>query len=404
MKHWNIVLRDGTTTKREWSLWTSDALAVGSHPRCGVVLPAPAAAREAVFEHDGSCQLPWGLLEVREDTELHAARWREARERIAMARAREWELPGSERETLRRTVLGGLGLLAALGVLGMRWIGDLPDPPEEIPGLETVVELLPPAPPVPPPPPTPDRPTPDRLATAPDPVPSPQAGGSTETRTQAWPPNSPASVMQGSVLDRISTDADGLVGEVVDPDEHNAADVILAGNGGHMRQGDRGGRSGGGDGDRMAAVGGWEIGVGGRSGRGPGDGSRRGPLSQGTRSVGPVGGTASIDPPRPTDIELAGEAGTRSQESILRVIRSHIGGFRYTYDKALRDNPALGGRISLRFTIAPAGQIVAIEILASTTGDAALDEEIREKARRMTFDPIERGNVTVSYAFVLDRQ
>jgi len=40
----------------------------------------------------------------------------------------------------------------------------------------------------------------------------------------------------------------------------------------------------------------------------------------------------------------------------------------------------------------------------SNTGDTELDEEILDKARRMKFEAIEKGNVTVTYAFILDRQ
>jgi TonB family protein len=101
---------------------------------------------------------------------------------------------------------------------------------------------------------------------------------------------------------------------------------------------------------------------------------------------------------------LGGESGSRSPESILRVIRSNIGGFQYSYQKYLRDNPNLGGKISLKFTIRPSGDIVEITIVSSNTGNGTLDEEIKDKARRMKFDQIEKGNVTVTYAFVLDKQ
>jgi len=216
----------------------------------------------------------------------------------------------------------------------------------------------------------------------------PNAGGATESRTVAFSPSSPASVMRSSVMDQVP---DGMMGELADPNEANAIDVILAGGGGHVyKKGERAG----GDGDRMAGVAGQGLGAGGRSG-----------LGVGRMRVGVANGTvrASIAPPKPTDIELGGEAGSRSPESILRVIRSHIGGFRYSYEKALRNNPNLGGKITLKFTIAPSGDIVAIEIVSSNTGDAALDTEIKDKAHRMKFDSIERGNVTVTYAFVLDK-
>lgn len=111
-----------------------------------------------------------------------------------------------------------------------------------------------------------------------------------------------------------------------------------------------------------------------------------------------------IRPPRPNDVVLDQAQGSRSPESILRVIRENIGGFKYTYQKYLRNSPELGGMISLQFTIAPSGDIIAIKVAKSNTGDAGLDTDIMDKARRMKFDQIEKGNVTVTYAFVLDRQ
>jgi len=216
------------------------------------------------------------------------------------------------------------------------------------------------------------------------------AGGATECRSVSFAPSSPASVMSSSVLSRASDD---LMGQDVDPSSSNMVDVILAGGGGHVYK--KGERATPGGADRMAPVSGQGLGAGSRSGFG-----------QGRMLVGTGNGVAikgTILPPKPSDIELGGEVGTRSPESILRVIRQHIGGFRYSYQKALRSNPNLGGKISLKFTIAPSGDIVAIEFVSSNTGDTAFDTEIKEKARRMKLDAIERGNVTVTYAFALDK-
>jgi len=131
-----------------------------------------------------------------------------------------------------------------------------------------------------------------------------------------------------------------------------------------------------------------------------------GKLRQGTEN-GTGGGLAMrarVTPPKPTDIDMGGDAGTRSSESILRVIRQNIGGFRYVYEKFLRDNPNLGGKISLRFTIAPSGDILQIAVVASNTGNDAMDDNVKEQAKKMKFDSIDKGNVTVTYAFLLDRQ
>jgi TonB family protein len=74
------------------------------------------------------------------------------------------------------------------------------------------------------------------------------------------------------------------------------------------------------------------------------------------------------------------------------------------YEKYLWDNPNLGGKISLKFTIAPSGDIVGISLVASNTGDEKLDASLVDQAKRMKFEQIEKGNVTVTYAFLLDKQ
>jgi hypothetical protein len=104
-----------------------------------------------------------------------------------------------------------------------------------------------------------------------------------------------------------------------------------------------------------------------------------------------------IPPPEPRDIMLINDSGFRSTESILRIIRQHIGGFRYSHEKALREHPRVHGDILLEFTIAPSGDIVALHVVRSTTKSPSLDDDIKEKARRMKFDVIERGNATVQY-------
>jgi Ca-activated chloride channel homolog len=153
----------------------------------------------------------------------------------------------------------------------------------------------------------------------------------------------------------------------------NVVDAILAGGGGTMSKGKMA------SGDRMSGRGGVGFGFGGTSNR--------------TR----------ISPPKPMDMELGGETGVRTPESILRVIRQHLGGWNYTCQKYLREHPDVTGKISLKFTIAASGDIVAIQVVASTTGAAELDEAIRDKARRMKFDAIEKGNVTVTYVFELTK-
>lgn len=425
LHHWKVSLIKGSRITREWSVWASN-LTIGSHPNCKIVLPPPFAGKavevgsngqysvtnEAGASRNGSVNLQdpvrfeldnWSF-DIADTTPFKMVMWGKARERMALAAKLGWREPGEAQNKVRYGVLGFLALLSIFGMAGMVFMDHKPQVQNsELP--DVVVALI-----------QEDKPE-EKKEEIPEPKEdaggasdqkptNPNEGGATEARTVAWPPSSPSAVMQNSVMDKIQTFSDGLLGEDVDPNEANMIDVILAGGGGSMKKGERGGRGAGGDGDRMAGVGGIGLGTGGRAGFGTGNGgTRQGKMALGAGGNGKGMGTrARIAPPKPSDVELGGEAGSRSPESILRVIRTHIGGFQYTYQKYLRDNPGLGGKISLKFTIAPSGDIIAISVVSSNTGNGALDSEIKDKARRMKFDQIEKGNVTVTYAFVLDKQ
>lgn len=201
---------------------------------------------------------------------------------------------------------------------------------------------------------------------------SPSEGGATEMRSVAWAPSSPQATMSNSVMDRVMA-----------VDESSSGGDRMAGFGDKRLL-----AGGGGSISRQSKMGGVGLGTAGPSGFGGGQASSA---------------RARITPPKPSDIELGGETVSRSPESILRVIRAHLGGIQYTFQKHLRRDSTLGGKISLKFTIAPSGDIIAITVVSSNTGSAVLDQEILDKARRMKFDTVERGNTTVTYQFVLDR-
>ena len=404
MRHYSITLERQDRSVRQWSVW-ADTLTVGSHPRSALVLPEPVAPHEAVLEHDGVLELPIGRLLVHDDTPIREHLWAKARERMALARKLEWREPGANNHK-RALAMAALSLFGLFGLVAMGFIGGNPPkvPDEAIPEEIMTILLQQEQPPEPPKPQEQDlapKET-DQPKTVPDPAPN---GGPTEPTTIARTETSPAAVMKNSVMGMLDDMNPSAIGEdIVDPNAENLVDVMVAGKMGQMKKG-IGGQGPIGDGDRMKAVAGYGFGYQGTQGFGPGaDGGRKGPRLGGSPKGGLIAKPRPIPPPTMNDVVLGGEAGTRSPESILRVIRSSIMGFQYTYQKYLREHPELGGKISLQFTIAPNGSIVAIQVVGSNTGNPKLDEDIREKARRMAFDPIEKGNVTVTYAFVLDRQ
>jgi len=108
--------------------------------------------------------------------------------------------------------------------------------------------------------------------------------------------------------------------------------------------------------------------------------------------VGPDGGTQASPGPR----------GSLDKEIIRRVIRRHINEVRWCYESELSKDPLLGGRVTVRFTIAASGQISASALESSTMGNARVESCVVQAVRRWEFPkPLGGGVVNVSYPFVL---
>jgi TonB family protein len=90
----------------------------------------------------------------------------------------------------------------------------------------------------------------------------------------------------------------------------------------------------------------------------------------------------------------------RSSRTIARVVDSHTGAIRYAYNKELRKNPALKGKIVIRFTIAADGTVTDARLDESTMNWAPLETALAEMAVKWKFPPIPEGVVAVTYPFI----
>jgi TonB family protein len=75
----------------------------------------------------------------------------------------------------------------------------------------------------------------------------------------------------------------------------------------------------------------------------------------------------------------------RSDEEIRLVFSRHQGSFYRHYNRALREDDSLQGKVVLKFTIAPNGRITSVEILESELDDEELEAKILTKVRTMNF-------------------
>ncbi len=86
----------------------------------------------------------------------------------------------------------------------------------------------------------------------------------------------------------------------------------------------------------------------------------------------------------------AGKSGGRSAESVLAVINSHKAAIEYCYQRALRNNPNLKGKISVRFVIRTDGSVGRVTIVESTLNNAGVERCIVSKIRRWRdFGPVD---------------
>ena len=157
------------------------------------------------------------------------------------------------------------------------------------------------------------------------------------------------------------------------------------------------GRGGGCDGGDCGIIGLGKVGtIGdfGRNGRGggygPGDGG--GTKFDDRRTKVPkarIAGPATIGPGIDKDI-------------IRRVVRSHLMEVRGCYNQGLVKNPNLAGRVSIQFTIGPAGTVGAAVVADSSVDDASVGNCIAKSVRRWKFPkPSVGGSTIVTYPFAL---
>ena len=94
-------------------------------------------------------------------------------------------------------------------------------------------------------------------------------------------------------------------------------------------------------------------------------------------------------------------AGALDKEIIRRVIRRHINDVKRIYERQLKTNPGLAGRLALRFTIGPDGRVASVSVQNSSLGSAPLERDLARAVGRWRFPaPAGGGVVHVSYPLV----
>ena len=144
------------------------------------------------------------------------------------------------------------------------------------------------------------------------------------------------------------------------------------------------GLGGGGTADGLGGLGTKGRGSG-RSGYGSGGGSFG---EKGEGGIGRIGGDPII-------------LGALDKSLIDAVIKRHMNQIRYCYQRELTKNPALGGKIVVKFVIAKDGSVSSASTKSSTMGSPAVEGCINSRFMQFKFpEPKGGGIVIVSYPFI----
>jgi len=98
------------------------------------------------------------------------------------------------------------------------------------------------------------------------------------------------------------------------------------------------------------------------------------------------------------DARRTGDSGkaSRSREEIELVFDRNKGAIYALYNRALRRDPTLQGKLVLRLTIAPSGAVTACEIVSSDLGDDELERKLVQRVRLFRFDAKDVEAVTTT--------
>lgn len=293
---------------------------------------------------------------------------------------REYELPwtteqGQERKF--RRLLGGI-MLATL-IVSLVWPflpSPEPDPNEVVDVPERIAKLLLEQQIQPPPPPPKPEPEPDEA----DPIKAPE----TERVVEETPPPEPAPVPDQAEVAREQAQAALMpfaedLANLVDQDlvETMADDRPLTGSVGEAERNERSmitsavGTSSGG------------INTAGMSRNTGGSGIAARSTTRVKSDVAAIAQRQEAGGARRT-----GESSksSRSREEIELVFDRNKGAIFALYNRALRQDPSLEGKLVLRLTIAPTGEVTFCEIVSSELGDPELEEKLVRRVKLFRFE------------------
>jgi hypothetical protein len=115
---------------------------------------------------------------------------------------------------------------------------------------------------------------------------------------------------------------------------------------------------------------------------------------RGTSRVTTTIGSGFGDAQRPLSDSVRG---SRTDEEIQLVFDRNKSALYSIYQRALRKNPTLKGKVVLKITIAPSGQVLAASIYSSDLGDKLLEMKIAARVKLFNFGQKDVDKITITY-------
>ena len=104
---------------------------------------------------------------------------------------------------------------------------------------------------------------------------------------------------------------------------------------------------------------------------------------------------ADSNAPEATRSGKSGKA-SRSREEIELVFDKNKSAIYAMYSRALRDNPALQGKVVLEVTIAPSGEVTQCRVISSELGDPELERKLVARVKMFRFESRDVATMTTT--------
>ena len=137
-----------------------------------------------------------------------------------------------------------------------------------------------------------------------------------------------------------------------------------------------------------------------------GSGSGRVAAVDGLRGGGSIagGGTGTAAAEKKVSGSVKSEApavdGELDPAMVAKEVRTRLGAIKACYERALKRNPNLSGKVVIHWTITQAGTVSGVDVEQDTLGDAEFASCIKSLVARWRFPAPSGGSVDVSFPFV----